>query len=132
VRLRVLVLTVLGLTLWACSASQSVPPTTQNGLGVVTGLTGACQTHFPVRLAHPKMKVGLYLGPTFVSSETVRSGDTYRFSVAPGLYHVAMLLNGNAFSVGAGRRVTVAAGRKVTVDLVGCSRVHGILNVTPR
>jgi hypothetical protein len=124
VKLRVLALVVLGLTLAACSASQSVPPTTQNGSGVVTGLAEGCQSHFPVKPAHPKMKVGLYSGPTLVASDTVRSGDTYRFSVAPGPYRVSVVGNSKDIAMVAGRRVTVGAGRKVTANLVACTRVY--------
>jgi hypothetical protein len=132
VRLRVLVLVVLGLTLAACGVSQTVPPTTQSGIGVVTGFVDACQSTV-LNPPPSEVRVRLYFGPTLVASETTRSGDTYRFSVAPGLYRVAVLLNGlngKAFTVGAGRRVTVAAGRKVTANLVACTRTHGTLDNT--
>jgi hypothetical protein len=131
VRLRVLVLVVLGLSLAACGASQSVPPSTQNGFGIVTGFAEGCQAHFPVKPAHPRMKVGLFSGPSLVASEAIRSGDTYRFPVAPRSYRVTVLSNSKDIAAVAGRRATVGAGRKATVDVVVCVRVSSPVVTLP-
>jgi hypothetical protein len=120
VRVRIVVLVVMALMLAACSSSQTVPPTTQNGVGVVTGFAEAC----PVlsKPATTELKVGLYSGPTLVASETIRSGNTYRFSVAPGPYRVTVRFRS--------KDIAVDAGRKVTADIVACITVHGGSNTT--
>jgi hypothetical protein len=110
VRLRVVVLVVLGLTLAGCGAAQTVPPTTQNGIGVVTGFADVCLN--PNNAANPSIslvRVRLYDGGTLVASETIRSGDTYRLSAAPGQYRVTAL--GNS------KNIAVVAGHRVTADL---------------
>jgi hypothetical protein len=110
VKLRVLVPVVLGLTLAACGTSQSVPPTTRNGIGVLTGLAHGCQN--PMNANGPSLvRVGLYSGPTLVTLETIRSGTTYRFFLVPGSYRVTVLGNGNS------KDIAVVAGRRVTADL---------------
>jgi CubicO group peptidase (beta-lactamase class C family) len=80
--LSVVALVVTALTLAACTTSTVKP------IGVVTGVAYACQGLAlpPGDVLH--VKVGLYSGPRLVTSETVRSGAKYRFSVSPGVYRL--------------------------------------------
>jgi len=92
---------VLALTLAAC-ATSTVKPT-----GVVTGFVDACVA-LQVPTSKPlHVKVVLYLGQTLLASETVRSGATYRFVVAPGSYRVAAWRSED---------VVVRTGQTVTVN----------------
>jgi hypothetical protein len=77
-----IVLVVVALMLAACTAS-TVRPT-----GVVTGVADACGGLITSHVS-PHVKVRLYSGPSLVASETIRSGATFRFSVAPGSYRVS-------------------------------------------
>ncbi len=113
----------LALGLAACSSPSSTTltppsfssPTTAAGtpsVGVVTGIAEPCEGPVADRTVH--VKVRLYSGSALVSTETVRAGAEYRFSVSPGPY----LVTGWWGS----KPVVVRAGRVVTFDVVdNCS-----------
>jgi hypothetical protein len=100
---------VLAMTLAACGRSRTVPPTTQSGLGVVSGYADACAGPQPVK-PNSHVTVLLYAGPSLVGSETIRAGATYRFSVPPGSYRV--IGPGEAPKV-----VVTQAGRVITDNI---------------
>jgi hypothetical protein len=76
------------------------------GQGVISGFADSCSG----LMEHVHVKVLLYRGPRLVSSETIRSGAGFRFSVVPGSYRVMA----DHRSV----RVTVRAGRTATASLL--------------
>jgi hypothetical protein len=106
-KLAAVVAAVLALSLAACTTNTARPT------GVVTGVAVACEAYSPtppVRI--PLMKVSLYSGSKLVASETVRSGSTYRFLVAPGAYQV------KAAGPYLPQDVVVRAGRRVTATFM--------------
>jgi hypothetical protein len=117
-RLGAPLIVVLAVGLAACASTPSSAPTTMTrpsrpptstiepGQGVISGFADSCSG----LMEHVHVKVLLYRGPRLVSSETIRSGAGFRFSVVPGSYRVMA----DHRSV----RVTVRAGRTATASLL--------------
>ncbi len=101
---------VMALSLSACTTSTAKPT------GIVTGYADACVGIPPagqtVNLSSLHVKVALYSGAKSVASATVRSGATYKFSVAPRDYWVKGWWGSEA--------VTVRSGPVVTADIGAC------------
>ena len=109
VRRLVTVITMLmTLSLAACTTS-TVRPT-----GIVTGVAYACSGLPPVITGRQKVKVSLFSGSKPVTSETIRSGAKYRFSVHPGTYRLVGWWRSRA--------VTVRAGDVATVNILNLCR----------
>ena len=118
-KMALVAMAVLALTLAACGAAQTVPPTTQNGGdAIVTGFAGPCVAY--VQNPPSVVTVLLFSGPILVTSVRIRSGGRYRFSVVPGPYRVEVA----ARSV----HIAVGAGRSATADFPTC--VHGTVTTT--
>ena len=112
-KLALLVSLALLLALAACTSTSASSPGTSTGeatVGVVTGAADTC-----TGVASPRnirdVTVQIFTGRTLISSETLRAGADYRFSVTPGRYR---LRNG----YGLFDSVVVRPGRTTTADLV--------------
>ena len=119
---------VMALTFAACTSSSTPPPasptsstrpspttvpstgTVKPTVGVVTGHADDCAGLAPA--LDSRVRVLLYLGRTLVASKTVRSGATYRFSVAPGRYRVKV----QPYLAHFVQAVWVRAGHSVTAN----------------
>ena len=112
-KLALLVSLALLLALAACTTTSSPSPSTSTAVATVGVVTGAADTCTGV--ASPRnirdVTVQIFDGRTLISSETLRSGADYRFSVAAGRYR---LTNG----YGLVDSVVVRPGRTTSADLV--------------